>query len=126
MSGIQFKVEHRKHYKAVSADMDRALMAALYEEGSMIMDDSKSNYVPVLSGALRLTGHVSEPFMGRNGPEVSLSYEDAGTAAAAYAQEVHEAPPNWGQGKNKYLEKPVNAALPGFGNRLKTRMQAHL
>lgn len=127
MSSIGFKLSTSKRgMKSVAGDMDRAMASALHEEAHEIMTDSKTNYVPVLTGNLRLSGFVGEPDMTRNGVEVEIGFGAPGTPAERYAEAVHEAPPSVGQGKSKYLEKPTLAALPGFGDRIRRRMAAKL
>jgi hypothetical protein len=94
----------------------KALVQGLYLEGERVMADSKDNYVPVKSGTLKASGRVHAPVdLGGGKWEVTLSY---GGPASHYALTVHEAPKSWGQGKNKYLQKPFKASLPKFEARM--------
>lgn len=106
-------------FAAVTASAKHNLPLAVFMEGTEIMADSKENYVPVLTGNLRNTGHVDQPAPSGGGQfTVVLSYD------APYAGIVHEAPPGWGQGRRKYLETPVMAASRGFQSRVASRMQS--
>lgn len=97
-----------------------ALVQGMYLEGERIMADAKSEFVPVLTGVLKGSGRVHEPRDLGNGVfEVRLTF---GGPAASYALEVHERPKSIGQGKNKYLEKPFRAAVPGMAKRLEAWM----
>jgi hypothetical protein len=80
--------------------------AALYQSAEEIMTDSKNNYVPIDTGDLRRSGTVLEPDYDTNGKiSVSLGY------GMPYAKIVHDRPPEIGQGKVKYLEKPFLAHM---------------
>lgn len=96
------------------------LADALYLEAELIMTDSKMNYVPVDSGMLRNSGTVLKPVVDSNGVTVVLGY---GGPSADYAVVVHEYPPSYGQGKNKYLSKPLNKAERGLLNRVSEHMR---
>lgn len=95
---------------------EAALGRALYEEANRIFNQSQA-LVPVDTGALRSSGHVTLPNQGPDGVEVTIGY---GGAAAPYAVYVHERldlnHPNGGQAK--FLEEPVNAAANGIAGRL--------
>lgn len=107
---------------------DTILDAALYE-GELILTDSATNHVPVDLGTLRNSRFIEGERSGKD-IEVTLGY---GGAASAYALAVHEHPsqfdpPSWksagevefspsGRGP-KYLEKPLNAAIPGMASRI--------
>lgn len=79
-----------------------------------IMTDSKKNYVPVDTGALRMSGTVKRAKIIGTKIEVRMGY--GGPTAigrnVTYALKVHENPDHVGQGKNKYLTKPLYAAVP--------------
>ncbi len=96
------------------------LRAALYLEAEAVMADSKKNYVPVVSGALRNSGTVKMPT--DNGKRVSIEFGYGGPAAP-YAAIVHEYPKGYGQGKNKYLSQPLNAAITGMAQRIASRLR---
>ena len=100
--------------------MPGRLASALFLEGEQIMAKSK-RIVPVATGALRASGHVQPPEVVGKRITVVLGY---GGAAAPYAVIVHErpathAPPTqW-----KYLETPMNEAIPGMARRIARRME---
>lgn len=96
------------------------LADALYLEAELIMTDSKQNYVPVDTGVLRNSGTVTKPVITNKSVEVTLGY---GGPAADYAVVVHEYPPNVGQGKNKYLSRPLNKAERGLVTRVADTMR---
>ena len=89
--------------------------AALYLEAELIMTDSKQNYVPVDTGNLKNSGVVLAPTITGNKVSVVLGY---GGSAAPYAATVHEYPKAYGQHKNKYLQRPINAAAKGMSSRI--------
>lgn len=102
--------------KKLEKHSTQQLIQALYLEGERVMADAKENYVPVLTGALKASGRVQPPKPAGNGKwTVELTF---GGPAVGYALEVHERPPNIGQGKNKYLQKPFRASLPKLERRL--------
>lgn len=96
------------------------LADALYLEAELIMTDSKMNYVPVDTGVLRNSGTVKKPVIDTRGVTVTLGY---GGPSADYAAIVHEFPPSYGQGKNKYLSRPVNKAERGLISRVAEHMK---
>ena len=109
-------------FKAQGDSQVRRLGAALYAEGNEIMADAKGRYVPVESGKLRASGRVRQTNPGGK-PEVELTFGEPGSGAEKYARVVHERPASVGQGKNKYLEKPMLAAMRGFSQRIARRMK---
>ena len=111
---IEAKVKSNK-FRTIQGAVIRDLADALYVEAELIMTDSKANYVPVDTGQLRNSGTVLRPEITSNQVSVTLGY---GGASAPYAAKIHEAPPRWGQGKNKYLSKPLNKASAGMTQRL--------
>lgn len=117
---ITSKVKSNK-FKAIENATIKDLSDALYLEAELIMTDSKTNYVPVVSGNLRNTGTVLKPVWKGKTIEVVLGY---GGSAAEYAAVVHEYPPTYGQGKNKYLAKPLNKAERGMAKRLADAVRA--
>ncbi len=102
----------------------RALAAALYMEGEMIMGESKRQ-CPVDTGNLRATGHVEPPEERDGVITVTLGY---GGPAAPYAVYVHEDlnqrhnPPT----KAKYLEDPARERADGLAERLGQRIRGTL
>jgi hypothetical protein len=93
---------------------------ALYQEANDIFNESQ-RVVPVRTGVLRASGHVTEPTRTSQHVEVIIGY---GGAAASYALIVHEnlrarhAPPTMA----KYLWGPVTVASFGIEKRLLDRM----
>jgi hypothetical protein len=120
MNKIQLKVKAQNNIPAVQYAVVDDLASALYVEAEMIMTDSKSNYVPVDSGALRNSGTVLPPNITGNTVEVKLGF---GGASVLYARKIHEAPKSWGQGRNKYLSKPLYKASHGMAQRISNRMR---
>jgi len=88
--------------------------AAAYMVAEEVMTDSKMNYVPVVNGFLRMSGQVSKPKIEQHRITVQLGYGGPTTVGVnvTYALKVHEAPDHHGQQKNKYLVKPLYAAVP--------------
>jgi len=85
---------------------------ALYQVGERIMTDSKENYVPIVTGELRRSGFVDYPTASGIGKvEVVMGF-GRDFPARNYAVEVHEAPPEYGQGKRKYLTQPLFHSVP--------------
>lgn len=81
-----------------------------------VMTDSKLNYVPVVDGYLRLSGKVHRAKIVADQVTVVLGYGGSTSVGknVTYALKVHEYPPHVGQGKNKYLTKPLYAAAPNM------------
>ena len=91
------------------------LARGLFKEGERIMGASK-RIVPVDKGPLRASGHVQLPEIKGKKVTVTLGY---GGAAAPYAVFVHEKPARHDPPTQwKYLEKPLNEAIPGMAARL--------
>ena len=111
---MESKIKVNK-FKAIQGAVISDLANAMYVEAELIMTDSKVNYVPVDTGQLRNSGTVLPAEIKNNQVSVILGY---GGASAPYAAKIHEAPPRWGQGKNKYLSKPLNKASAGMTQRL--------
>lgn len=116
------KITKNKLPAIQSATVDD-LAAALYLEAELIMTDSKTNYVPVITGNLKGSGTVLQPERNGNKVSVTLGY---GGSAAPYAAVVHEYPNSYGQHKNKYLQKPINAASHNLASRLAEHIKARL
>lgn len=89
----------------------------LYQAAERVMTDSKENYVPVVTGELKRSGFVDQPQVSRLGRiGVVLGYGRT-FPSRRYAVTVHEAPPEYGQGKRKFLSQALfhNAAqIPGW------------
>jgi hypothetical protein len=88
--------------------------AAAYMVAEEVMTDSKMNYVPVVNGFLRMSGQVGKPKIEQHRITIQLGYGGPTTVGVnvTYALKVHEAPDHHGQQKNKYLVKPLYAAVP--------------
>lgn len=95
---------------ALSVTMD-----GLGAELEAVMADAKENYVPVDTGALRATGFVQKVD--------AATYEIGfGGPAVDYAVPVHENPfAHHEVGQWKYLETPLDNALPDMGARVAER-----
>lgn len=110
----------QRELKRRAREAPKALAGALFIEAERIMGKSK-RIVPVDKGALRASGHVQLPVIKGKKVSVTLGY---GGAAVRYAVIVHEkparhnAPTQW-----KYLEKPLNEAIPGMGSRIARRLR---
>lgn len=115
-------VEVDEILRNLKAHQDKVMVAigqATHLASEAVMTLSKAVYVPVVSGNLRSTGQVSLPVVKTGRVEVTMSY---GGPAAPYAQAVHDAPPDWGQGKRLYLLIPFNE----IGRTLDKRIRDHV
>jgi len=115
---MTIRITNNINFTKATRQLEDDLKAAFFMETQEIMADSQANYVPVVTGHLRSTGHVDEPQSTTSGFKTELGYR------AHYAIYVHEAPPGYGQGRNKFLEKPFLAHARGFQARVATRMRA--
>jgi len=93
---------------------------SLYVEAEGIMTASKTLYVPVVTGALKNSGTVLKPEINGDKITVTLGY---GSDAVAYAEIVHEAPKNYGQGRRKYLTTPAYVAAKNMSSRIAKDLQ---
>lgn len=117
MNTFSVRVKTSNSFPQVQGAIIDDLKSALFVEAEMVMTDSKFNYVPVDTGNLRNTGTVLAPTVKNNRVEVRLGY---GSSSVQYAFKIHEAPKSWGQGRNKYLTKPLNKASHGMESRIAT------
>jgi len=86
-------------------------------EGEKIMATSKETYVPVDTGNLRNTGHVSPPVKEGQTILVQLGF---GNNTVEYALIVHEdLYAHHPVGQAKYLEIPFSRAQPGVKQRFR-------
>ena len=100
---------------------NKALAAAMFEEGNRIMTRSKM-ITPVDIGTLRNSGTVLRPEMRGNQIEVQMGF---GGAASAYAEIQHERTDyHHTVGEAKFLKKPLDAAKQGLAQRLAKRVNA--
>ena len=89
---------------------------ALTIEGELIMTKSKQSFVPVRFGPLRSSGFVEGAKRTARLVSVRLVY---GGTAAPYAIIQHERLDfKHKVGEAKYLEKPMNQAVPGMAKRM--------
>jgi len=101
----------------------REMGRALYIEGERIMMVSK-HLVPVDTGVLRNTGHVTLPEMTQSGVVVFIGY---GGPAAPYAIHVHERTGvRHKVGQAKYLETPAVEAAADIPDRIRDRLRRRL
>lgn len=117
----EFSVDFKAAEGMVMSDLSQALRMVAED----ILTVSKSEYVPVDTGALKGSGTTTQPKISPDGITIEVGY---GGAAAPYALRVHEAPDTiqsgprkgevWGQGRNKYLTKPLYAMASDLPRRL--------
>lgn len=112
---ININVSSKQKFNQLTNATNMAVGSALYMVAEEIMTDSKTNYVPVVTGALRRSGFVNKPIITTNRVAVELGF---GGSAISYALAVHERPNGFGQGKNKYLIKPIRTASPNIAPRM--------
>tara|TARA_R100000329_G_scaffold139053_2_gene120746 strand:+ start:4363 stop:4836 length:474 start_codon:yes stop_codon:yes gene_type:complete len=103
----------KKNLDISSKQLEHAVACALFDEAVKIMDKSQK-LVPVDTGRLKGSALVKPPRTVKR-PESSLSYN------TEYALRQHEEHSS----KSKYLERPVQAAIPGMNRRLKKGITKH-
>lgn len=107
---VKAKVSYENKIKSTTHKTEKKLSREMHKHGKKILKIAKEKYVPVVTGNLKESGKVEKPDHSKNGTggidKISVEVVFGG-ADAEYAGIVHEAPPDWGQGKNKYLEKAV-------------------
>lgn len=108
---------------ADSPDAIRQLAGALYRRSSAILAVSQ-RLVPVDTGALRGTGHVTAPKVDSKSATVEVVY---GGPAAPYARIVHEdLNAHHTVGQAKYLETAATAEREGTLKALHDAVKAYL
>ena len=124
----------REKFRLLMAATSDAMVPAVRVEAEGVTTNAKK-VTPVDLGPLHASGHVAE--VKREGRVVTATIAFGGEAAP-YALAVHEQapgspynPPSW-RGKaiefspssagNKYLEKPLLAAIPGMEARIASRL----
>jgi hypothetical protein len=112
---INILVRSNQNFSKLTSATVQDVGRSLYMVAEEIMTDAKANYVPVVTGNLRRSGFVEKPVIRGSSVNITLGF---GGAATEYALAVHEYPPGYGQGKNKFLSKPVNAAAPNIPSRM--------
>ena len=115
---INVKVKVTNNFPRVKNATSKTLGDALYMVAEEVMTDSKINYVPVVTGKLMKSGFVREPVYTPTQIKVVLGYN------TTYALAVHDRPIAIGQGKNKYLSKPINSASKDLAKRIRAKMRA--
>jgi hypothetical protein len=120
---VNFNVKLSSSFKGAQMATVSDLESGLVQIAEEIMTDSKTNYVPVDTGNLRNSGFVEPVRLTPNTVRIRLGF---GNAAANYALAVHEAPSGYGQGKNKYLTKAMNAKVPVIASRLAYFMRTRI
>lgn len=120
ITGVQ---ELKRTLAALGNKADDGTKAALFTEAERIMGQSRPE-VPVDSGVLRGSGHVSLPQRTASGVEVSFGY---GGAAQAYARPQHERTDyTHTVGKAHFLSDPVQRAASGLAGRLAATLRRFL
>ena len=106
---------------AISQKAAPAAGRALVAEAEAIMTRSKQSFVPVDTGVLRASGHVSMPDVSGDDVSVTLSY---GGPASDYAVVQHERLDyKHSVGGPKYLERPLLEAASGMGERIAKKIR---
>lgn len=111
----------RKLFVDMSRDVQKAYASAVNMEAELVMTESQ-NQVPVDTGNLKNSRFI-EAQVEHDGVHVELGYR------AEYAMVVHELPPervSHVNGKWKFLEDPLKAAIPGFASRVMKRVKKAL
>lgn len=99
-----------KKLHAAPENVKQHVGRGLFLEAELVMTDSKENFVPVVTGALRSSGHVERPKISAGEVSVTLGF---GGPAAPYAFAVHENPRSGKTaagskvGQWKYLSTPL-------------------
>lgn len=97
-------------------EIDKKAAKALTDEGNEILKKSMEQ-CPVATGTLRRSGTVNNPKTKAGEMSVEIGYH------TDYAGPVHEnMEASHPVGKAKFLEDPVNEALPTFTANVKKRM----
>ena len=106
--------------------MPEAAGQALYEEASRIFIEAQL-LTPIDTGALRGSGHVTQPVVENKVTKVSIRYGGAAAPNALYVHEridapsgnpVYHRPPT----QAKFLSTPIERALPTLGANLLKRI----
>jgi len=110
-----------RQLQAASESVVPTVGASLFQEAETILTLSKTDYVPVDTGALRASGFVEPPIIASSQVSVTLGF---GGPAAPYAVIVHEdLTKRHTVGQAKYLEVPLKARLQGMPAVLAFRAQ---
>ena len=116
LDGIQ------KLFKDIPADMKRAMLRAIYDDGVEIFKASQE-LVPVDTGDLRASARLEPPTM--SDPTVVLSYNEE--HAAMVHENVKQHTFNHGK-QSHYLSTPYYAVVgdPGYESRLEERINENM
>lgn len=108
---------------AYQAEVRQALTQEVAREGEEIMTESK-RLVPVLTGALRASGHVLPVEDTPTGVRLTLAY---GNSAVQYAIYVHERVElRHPVGMARFLAVPAEIAADGMAGRIAAGIRARL
>lgn len=122
---VKATISYKNNIVSTAHKMEKKLEREMHNHGKKILNTAKKEFVPVVTGRLRDSGKVIKHDPIRNGRggydkiKVDVTF---GGDGVDYAREVHEAPPDWGQGKNKYLFNAVEAHKRIMGEELKAEM----
>lgn len=118
---VKVSLTYNNKINSKRVSTEKKLFKELEKQGEKILKTAKDKYVPVQTGALKESGKVEAHEPIRNG---TSGYDQAkvditfGNEDVNYALSVHEAPPDWGQGKNKYLTNAINDHAPIMGDEI--------
>ncbi len=109
----------KRNLLTLGKDAPKVVGGALFREAERIMAEIKTiPIVPVDTGVLRESGHVTPPEVDSRGSTVVMAF---GGPAAPYALIQHEnLSYHHPVGQAKYLSEPVNRNLPVIGKALGT------
>lgn len=124
---LEVTLDADKFASAVSLKMSAIRKSAergLFKFAEAVMTLSKTEYVPVLTGALRASGHVDTPKWSGNVLSIVMGF---GSSAVHYALSVHEnLAMSHTVGSAKYLEIPLMKMTPLFGDFIAAEIKAGL
>jgi len=128
---MTMKIEMTHNFPEAAEATISDLKMALNASAEVVMTTSKRDFVPVVTGLLQDSGTVLGVEQKGDMVVATLGY---GGAAYEYALAVHEAPDTipsgvrqgevWGQGKNKYLSKPLYMLAPEIPRMMEKLMSA--
>lgn len=122
--------EMQDNLRGLAKEYPALVLRALYHEGEYIMTDAKNHYVPVRDGHLRNSGHVVVSqlpaimiTLGFGGPAGIGTGFKTNVKAVGYAVIQHENTDYAHKvGQCKYLERPMNAAIPSMAKNVGERV----
>lgn len=122
---VKATISYKNSIVSTTHKAEKKLEREINSHAKKILNLAKKEYVPVVTGRLRDSGKVvkHEPIRNGTGGYDKIKAEVTfGGDGVDYAREVHEAPPDWGQGKNKYLFNAVEAHKRIMGEELRSEM----